>query len=59
MILDINEARDDGWQWHQMHHMQIIYISLQIDNHASISPLSFYSWMPSCHPINSVKAVEV
>jgi len=32
-----------GWQWHQLDHMQIIYTSLQTDNHASTSPLSFYS----------------
>jgi len=31
-----------GWQWHQLVHMQIIYILLQIDNRASTSPLSFY-----------------
>jgi len=27
-----------GWQWHQLDHMQIIYTSLQTDNHASTSP---------------------
>jgi len=32
-----------GWQWHQLDHMQIICTSLQTDNHASTSPLSFYS----------------
>ena len=31
-----------GWQWHQLDHMQIICTSLQRDNHASTSPLSFY-----------------
>jgi len=31
-----------GWQWQQMDHMQIICTSLQTDNHASTSPLSFY-----------------
>jgi len=31
-----------GWQWHQLDHMQIICTSLQTDNHASTSPLSFY-----------------
>ena len=41
-ILDFNEARDDGWQWHQLDHMKIIYISLQTDNHASTLPFSFY-----------------
>ena len=30
------------WQWHQLDHMQIICTSLQTDNHASTSPLSFY-----------------
>jgi len=28
-MLDFNEARDDGWQWHQTDHMQIICTSLQ------------------------------
>jgi len=31
-----------GWQWHQLDHMQIICTSLQTDNHASTSPLSFH-----------------
>jgi len=31
-----------GWQWHQLDDMQIICTSLQTDNHASTSPLSFY-----------------
>jgi len=31
-----------GWQWHQLDHMQIICTSLQTNNHASTSPVSFY-----------------
>ena len=31
-----------GWKWHQLDHMQIICTSLQTDNHASTSPLSFF-----------------
>jgi len=31
-----------GWQYHQLDHMEIICTSLQIDNHASTSSLSFY-----------------
>jgi len=31
-----------GWQWHQLDHMQIIYTSLQTDNHASTLSLSCY-----------------
>jgi len=27
-----------GWQWRQLHQMQIICTSLQTDNHAIISP---------------------
>jgi len=30
------------WQWHQLNHMQIICTSLQTDNRAHTSPLSFY-----------------
>jgi len=32
-----------GWQWHQLHHMQIICISLETDNHASTSSVSFFT----------------
>ena len=31
-----------GWQWHQLDTTQIICTSLQTDNHASTSSLSFY-----------------
>jgi len=31
-----------GWQWHQLDYMQIICTSVQTDNHASTSPVSFY-----------------
>jgi len=47
-----------GWEWHQLDHMQIICTSLQTDNHASTSPLSFLqAGCPSCHPTNSIKAL--
>ena len=41
-----------GWQWHQLNHMQIISTSLQTDNHASTSPLSFYrpDALPAAQP---------
>ena len=44
-----------GWQWHQLHHMQIICTLLQTDNQASTSP---QAGCPSCHPTNSVKALK-
>jgi len=54
--LDFTEARDSEWQWHQLGHMQV-WTSLQTDNHASTSPLSFLqAGCPSCNPTNSVKA---
>ena len=40
--LDFTEARDSEWQWHQLGHMQV-HTSLQIDNHASTPPLSFFT----------------
>jgi len=40
--LDFTGARDSEWQWHQLGRMQV-GTSLQTDNHASTSPLSFFS----------------
>jgi len=36
--LDFTEARDSGWQWHLLGHMQVC-TSLQTDNLASIPPV--------------------
>ena len=56
--LDITEARDSEWQWHQLGHMQV-YTSLQADNHTRTPPLSFLqAGCSSCHPTNSVKALK-
>jgi len=56
--LDFTEARDSEWQWHQLGHIQVC-TSLQTDNHASTSPLSFLqAGCPSCRPTNSVKALK-
>jgi len=53
--LDFTEARDSEWQWHQLGHMQVC-TSLQTDNYASTTPLSFLqAGCPSCHPTNSIK----
>ena len=40
--LDFTEARDSEWQWHQLGRMQVC-TSLQIDNHTSTPPLSFFT----------------
>jgi len=44
-----------GLQWHQVDHMQITCTSLQTDNHASTSPLSFYrpDALPAAQPTAS------
>jgi len=41
-----------GWQWHQLDHMQIIFISLQTDNHASTSSVNVYKpdALPAAQP---------
>ena len=59
--LDFTEARDSEWQWHQLGRMQVC-TSLQTDNHTSnprSPPLSFLqAACPSCHPTNSIKALN-
>jgi len=52
--LDFTEARDSEWQGHQLGHMQVC-TSLQTDNHASTSPLSFYrpDALPASQPTAS------
>ena len=56
--LDFSEARDSEWQWYRLDHMQVC-TSLQTDNHANTSPLSFLqAGCPSCRPTNSVKALK-
>ena len=52
--LDFTEARDSEWQWRQLGHMQVC-TSLQTDNHASTSPLSFYrpDALPAAQPTAS------
>jgi len=59
--LDFTEATDSEWLWHQLDHMQVC-TSLQPDNHASTSPLSFlqarYPFSCSTNSIKALKAHE-
>ena len=56
--LDFCEARDSEWQWHQLGHVQV-RTSLQTDNYASTTPLSFLqAGCPSCRPNNSIKTLK-
>ena len=55
--LDITEARDSEWQWHQLDHMQVC-TSLQTDNHASTPPLSFTRRMPFLPPNQQRQSTE-
>ena len=56
--LDFTETTDSEWQWHQLGRVQVC-TSLNTDNHANTSPLSFLqARCPSCYPTNSVKALK-
>jgi len=56
--LDFTGARDSGWQWRQLGHMQL-YTSLQTDNHASTPPLCFLqAGCPSCCPNQQRQSTE-
>ena len=56
--LDFTEARDSEWQWHQLGYMKVCTL-LQTDSHTSTPALSFLqAGCPSCHPTNSVKALN-
>jgi len=54
--LDLNEARDSEWQWHQLGHMQVC-ISLQTDNHTSTTQL-FTGRMPFLLPNQQRQSTE-
>jgi len=57
--LDFNEEREDGRQWHQLNHMQIICTSLQTDNNASITSLKFFiGWMLFLTPNQQCQSTE-
>jgi len=56
--LDLTEARDCEWQWHQLAHMQVCTL-LQTDktpapHHSSV----LQAGCPSCRPTNSIKALK-
>ena len=56
--LDFTEARDSEWQWHQLGHTQVCTL-LQTDNHASTSPLSFFTGrMPFLPPNQQCQSTE-
>ena len=45
--------------WNKFRQLVPLLTSLQTDNHASTPPLSFLqAECPSCHPTNSVKALN-
>ena len=49
--LDFTEARDSGWQWHQLGYMQVC-TSLQTDNHTSTPPNALPAAQPTAYPAN-------
>jgi len=56
--LDFTAAKGSEWQWHQLGHMQVC-TSLQTDNHASTSQLSFFTGrMPFLSPKQQHQSTE-
>jgi len=48
-----------AWQWHQLHHVQIICTSLQTDNHASTSSLNLLTgWVLFQSPNQRCQSTE-
>jgi len=56
--LDFTEARDSGWQWHQLGHMPSASRSRQITTPAPHHSIFLQARCPSCHPTNSIKALK-
>jgi len=56
--LDLTEARDNEWQWHQLGHMQKICTSLQRNTRASIPPLFFTGRVLFLPPNQQCKSTE-
>jgi len=59
--LDFTEARDREWQWHQLDHNFFMQVctSFQTGNHASTSPLSFFTGrMPFLPPNQQRQSTE-
>jgi len=59
--LDFTEARDSGWQWHQLGYIQVC-TSLQRQPHQHPTTIVFlqvgWNGCPSCHSTNSIKALK-
>jgi len=56
--LDIIEATDSEWQWHQLSHMQVC-TSLQTNNHTITPPLKFFTGrMPFLPPNQQHQSTE-
>jgi len=53
--LDLTEARDSGWQWHQLGQMQVCTLLQTVKPH--LHPTT-PGQCPSCRQTNSVKALK-
>jgi len=58
--LDFTEARDSGWQWHQLGHNASLHLAPDRQPHQHPTTLMFLqAGCPSCRPTNSVKALII
>ena len=56
--LDFTEARDSEWLWHQLGHSKSASHSRQTTTPAPHHSIFLQAGYPSCHPTNSVKALQ-
>ena len=57
--LYFTEARDSGWQWHQLGHNASLHLAPDRQPHQHPTTLMFLqARCPSCRPTNSVKALK-
>jgi len=57
--LDFTEARDSGWQWHQLGHNASLHLAPDRQPHQHPTTLMIFTGrMPFLPPTNSVKALK-
>jgi len=58
--LDFTEARDSGWQWHQLGYNASLHLAQdrQPHQHPTTHLCFLQAGCPSCRPTNSVKALK-
>jgi len=57
--LDFTEARDSGWQWHQLSHNASLHLAPDRQPHQHPTTLMFFTgWMPFLPPSQQCQSTE-